>query len=323
MTGDERRLKIFNLFAANWTMVHPRYSWSSSIPESYNKAVVCPLCLHVFNQSSLNQRLENPLSLEHIPPSELGGKARILTCKRCNNDSGRLLDFTVAEHIKAEPFMRLQGGSEILGTTSLNHSYGKKINSRTIIRIGKKDMFIFKAQIPKGEWRAEQLKKIDAKAPITINFKFSVPSLKHVHIALLRIAYLFAFEKFGHPFILNEVYNGLRHQILQPDKDILEPVGSMLSKSINIADGIYVVDTPFGLKSLLVVFTLKTKPKTHKACVFLPSPFTDSIEYYQRFKEFGSNNFKVDTSERFLDINFITDKDYTFSFKKPFNDVPK
>ncbi|QMU28369.1 hypothetical protein [Adhaeribacter radiodurans] len=39
-------------------------------------------------------------------------------------------------------------------------------------------------------------------------------------IALLKSAYILAFAKFGYTFILNNVYDRLREQLLNPDKQI-------------------------------------------------------------------------------------------------------
>lgn len=318
MTNDERRRKIFDLYASNWMKVRPRLKLGEDIPLAFHNAVWCPLCLGIFNIETLDQQSEIPLTLEHLPPLRLGGKPRILTCKVCNNESGRLLDHKITEHINAKPFLSLEDGSEILGTTSFRHSNGKKINSRTIIRVEDKNRFIFKAQIEKGEWREEQLRNIDPKAPIAIDFQFSAPSIRHVHIGLLRIAYLIAFQKFGHAFILNEAYNAIRQQILEPNNEILEPFGSMFAKRVNVEDGIYATNLPFNCKSFLVVFTLKTKREVEKVCIFLPSPFVDAVKFYEMFKTLPSQNFSIDLTERFLDVDFLNDDRYAFAFKNAF-----
>jgi hypothetical protein len=319
MSPQQTRLKIFNLYASNWTIVHSKYPWSDRIPVEYRTAVLCPMCLSLFNISSLDQSLPNPLSLEHVPSARLGGKAKILTCKKCNNESGRLLDHSIFRFIDAEPFMRLEHGSEIQGTTTVNRSDGQKINSRTIIRVQKDNTFVFKAQIKKGEWRAEQLKNMSTNPPVSINFNFSVPSVRRTHVALLRFAYLTAFEKFGHAFILDTTYNALRAQILEPEKGILEPKGSMLLSSSNaVSDGIYVVTTPFNSKSFCVILSLSVKGAIKKACVFLPAPFTKSVEFYEKFNALPSQNFQIDLSEKFLNLDFLTDIHCAFSFKNAF-----
>jgi hypothetical protein len=318
MTQEERRRKIFDLYAANWMIVHPKYIWEKGIPEKYNKAVVCPLCLSVLNEDSLNQTLANPLTIEHIPPSELGGRPKLLLCKKCNNGSGSTLDFNIGEYLRAQPFLRSEVGSEVLGTTTVTHSDGKQVNARAIVKLAGKNQIVVNAQI-KDKWRDEQLRNINPRAPLTINFKFETPSPKHVHLALLRVGYLLAFEKFGHAFILDETYNDIRKQILNPDQDIIEPFGAMIGKErMIISDRICVANTPFGIKSYLVVFTLKLNLEFHTAFVFLPPPFTDSIEFYKKFKELPSQDFTVDTTERFQDIDFLTEPKHAFAFKNAF-----
>lgn len=318
MKGDDRRLNLFEKYACNWTLVSAKYPWYKSIPDTHRFAVLCPLCLSIFNSEALNQQSDNPLTLEHIPPHNLGGKPIILTCKKCNNQSGQFLDHNIMEHIQTEPFLRLQENSEITGTTSLNHSGNKAITSRTIIKIASNNTLVFRAQIGKGEWREKQLSKMDINAPISIDFKFKTPSAKLVHIALLRIAYLLAFAKFGHSFILNELLNTIRSQIINPAADILEPFGSMVKKDILLSDGIYVTKTPFEEKCFLVVFSVKEKNELRKACVFLPSPFSDSVKFFKRFTELSSQKFILDVSEKFIDIDFLTNVDNVLAFKNAF-----
>ena len=48
------------------------------------ECVICPLCWQEKNFGDM--------SLEHVVPQAIGGKAKILTCRRCNNEHGRTLD---------------------------------------------------------------------------------------------------------------------------------------------------------------------------------------------------------------------------------------
>ena len=55
------------------------------IPRSY----LCPLCLNAFSEEALDQKL---LSLEHVPPKNMGGSELVLTCKPCNERAGSGVD---------------------------------------------------------------------------------------------------------------------------------------------------------------------------------------------------------------------------------------
>ena len=53
--------------------------------------VVCPLCLDHFGREAL---LGDPpiLSVEHPIPSAVEGEFKTLTCRKCNNTAGAILD---------------------------------------------------------------------------------------------------------------------------------------------------------------------------------------------------------------------------------------
>jgi len=50
---------------------------------------VCPVCDRAFPREAVEARV---LTAEHVPPESFGGRARLLTCRRCNNEAGAKLD---------------------------------------------------------------------------------------------------------------------------------------------------------------------------------------------------------------------------------------
>ena len=88
--SKERKLKLFKLFSQNleWVKQHPSISFHPDFTNGY----ICPLCFDVFFEKDLQQTVANPLTIEDIPPSSLGGKPLMLTCKSCNSRSGHQLD---------------------------------------------------------------------------------------------------------------------------------------------------------------------------------------------------------------------------------------
>ena len=56
--------------------------------------VLCPLCLSPFTREQASSG--RIVTLEHVPPKFLGGRARCLTCKNCNAGTGRDVDQVAA-----------------------------------------------------------------------------------------------------------------------------------------------------------------------------------------------------------------------------------
>jgi hypothetical protein len=69
----------------------------------YEDTYVCPICMIGFKHSAL---AEKALTFEHAPPESIGGQGIILTCNRCNNDSGHSIDKAVDRRAKAEDFVK-------------------------------------------------------------------------------------------------------------------------------------------------------------------------------------------------------------------------
>jgi hypothetical protein len=55
--------------------------------------------LEHFCEADLDQRKNNPLTLEDAPPKSLGGKANVLTCKACNNKCGAAVDYHLSQQM--------------------------------------------------------------------------------------------------------------------------------------------------------------------------------------------------------------------------------
>src|SRR3954465_4932740 len=50
---------------------------------------ICPLCLKNYFVNTQNGVEGNAeFSLDHVPPESAGGRYKLITCKKCNNDSG-------------------------------------------------------------------------------------------------------------------------------------------------------------------------------------------------------------------------------------------
>jgi len=91
--GEKKRKFIFDRYSENLLFLKSKNI--IDIELKYDKTYICPLCLDQFSETALDQTIENPLSLEDAPPKSLGGKAKILTCKKCNNHRNSFLPVLV------------------------------------------------------------------------------------------------------------------------------------------------------------------------------------------------------------------------------------
>lgn len=317
MTGSERRTKIFDLYSKNWGMIRHLYPWHSQYSPEFDEAIFCPLCLSLYNRVGLNDEVDSPLTLEHVPPGELGGKPVILTCKDCNNKSGTRIDSALIEFLKVKPFLDGKVGSSIrVPKATLNYEGGKIVTSAKLtLRDTNKFEFLF--NINKGEHRHNQFEQLHTKQGHSLDFKFHSPSIKFVQIALLRIAYLKLFQKFGHGFILTNVYNGVRQQIINPESNTLDGFGVMKPDTTNAPEGIYINRQPENLKAFIVVFDIINNGVKEKQLVFVPSPFSDSIQFYREWNEM-IEGITFNLGERFLDLEYLTDLKHSQSWVHAF-----
>ena len=68
---------------------------------------VCPLCRDSFDRS----QIATDLTVEHAPPSSIGGRGIALTCRACNSRSGSQLDAELLHHHNTRQLAR--GGTAV------------------------------------------------------------------------------------------------------------------------------------------------------------------------------------------------------------------
>src|SRR3954454_153888 len=85
------RYLTFSLFQFPEKYYHLIFKKDAVVPK--HVAYLCPLCVNNFI-ILLEQGLipSTDFSLDHFPPESVGGTLKLLTCKKCNNDAGRLYE---------------------------------------------------------------------------------------------------------------------------------------------------------------------------------------------------------------------------------------
>ena len=74
----------------------------------------CPCCLTAYNRPAV---IAGVLTEEHVPPQGLGGQGLVLTCVKCNSNSGTSFDAHAAGRLDAEDFARGRVSGRVLRAT--------------------------------------------------------------------------------------------------------------------------------------------------------------------------------------------------------------
>lgn len=315
---DKRRKYIFDLYSTNLHMLVEN-DIVKGIDLKYNKTYVCPICMRQFSEEALNQNSKNPLTLEDAPPKNVGGKAKVLTCKQCNNRCGVEID----SHLVVR--MREIDNSNFLPDASfwgiMTNDEGIEVNVQVSINKDKviKTFHNIKNNPPNVvEVFAESIDKsfkngVEASRIVSFKRSETKSSYERTVIALLKTSYLMMFEEFGYLFIYEEVYKRVRNQIIDNDTLIYPMNGWFCAppKSV-LKPGVYFVEEK-GMYCLTISFILKTKLSEKYIMSYLPLLFP--IQYI--LKELNLKSMNSVTSFdiiRSLGLNKIEAK-YTLNMK--------
>lgn len=192
-----------------------RISENLRVCSDLQQKVRCPLCLKVFDRQSLEAIDPNKrLTVEHIIQKALGGDWCTLTCRICNNNAGPTTDAAFVKMINA------LNGKPLQGHVALN---GNSFNSYVTQATGPDDAPLLKIVIPGGKPAALESLKVELTAPSEIakalHVEFQLPFKKtEPQMALLRTAYLAAFDLFGYEYILTDAADVIRRVLIAEGK---------------------------------------------------------------------------------------------------------
>jgi len=280
--GEKKRKSIFDRYSEN--LLFLKRENIVDIELKHDKTYICPICLDQFSETALDQALENPLSLEDAPPKSLGGKAKILTCKKCNNTCGYEIDKYLTERMqeldhhkfltKTEFTAKFEiNGNTIQGKISIDENgtmtayhmvkNNNPINLKDYIKNAKKDTLINLV--------------IDKKQVNSINLQ----------IALLKTGYLLTFEKYGYSLILDNSYDRIREQLRNP-LEIIYPIDFWFKAPFpkDIFGVPFIIEK--GLEAICPIFPLNTRASERVFGAIIPlttKPIENVIsEFKERFK---------------------------------------
>jgi len=323
--GESIRGKLFEIFSNNWKLIRPHYNFQGLEPtlkdKKFEKAVVCPLCMKIFSKEALSQDSELPLTLEDVPPKELGGKPKVLMCKKCNNTAGTSLDVRLMEYLNVKPFNQAEAGASVTRKRTTVKAGDIEVKGTATFTRDSANGFSFKLHLDekKDGYRKSRLEQINKAQEIQIIYNPNhTPTQNIVHTALLKIAYELMFEKFGHLFILNKNYDHIRAQVLRPTDDILPHKGVVRSFSTLFSPGFYLIKQPLAIKGVLVVFDLLHSDSIDRNAVLINSPQTQDLNYYWQLRVFDNKSFNIEYA-KFNDLNFLTEPKHKLLFVDTFD----
>ncbi len=300
--GKEIRQKLFDKFS---NQLHSLVELKLyDIDLYFEKTFICPICFKQFSEKDLDTTLDNYLTLEDAPPKSLGGKANTLTCKKCNNEFGYEIDFHLVEKLNElgiKSFLPNTGSKAKITHNGIEVQGTMEVDANGVMTI----THLKKVNNP------NKLKKYVSKTGkddiVDLQFPMSRVDFKRFEIALLKSAYIMAFEQYGYALVLNKAYDIVRMQLLNPDEEIY-PVGFWSQQSVFTENlkGVHLIKTK-GFEGFQAIFVLKTKFQNFGYGVYLPISEKNLVDIMERFKiqEAGFSLRYVS----YLDSDYFNDKE--------------
>jgi hypothetical protein len=272
----------------------------------FSNIYICPLCAknyYIYTSSGIEGNSE--FSLDHVPPESLGGKFKILTCKKCNNDSGvfeaellKVINIGLAKDnpdLFSFPKVKIKNdktGDSILGSVHVNNNRAdirfsenaKKYNSKYIDFLSS----IHSGNMPK--------------------LKLEIPSadLARVEKALLKSAYLICFIWWGYEFVFSK--NGaLIRKVINNQLNYPTTVPTLWkdTKQGELLKGISILRENLKRIAFMVNIELKGSKRNCTASILIPNPTEsgwDSLKELDNIiKANSTNNFNYVTLPRIVD----------------------
>jgi len=230
----------------------------------------CPLCLNVVFKIEVLDEPDPALTVEHAPPKWSGGTELALTCKRCNNEAGRLFDAEAQKLQRMRGFVAGQTGEPVRAAFTVDGVtiYGDWHMTGTGDAAG-----MYMAGVPKANNQADLDRMVEAldrhvgTGATGLSFQITprTPLFPdRARVSWIRAAYIVAFARFGWRYILQPALQPMREHFLDPTGMEL-PILSMTDPDADPARReFWIIREPFDRRSVFVVMGQQT--------VILPLP---------------------------------------------------
>lgn len=215
MSNRAKRIAIFRFCAPA----------ASKLLGSSEQLYLCPICGKGYSEESA---VTGELTLEDVPPRNMGGRGLLLTCEKCNSKAGHKIDY----HIKSQ--LHLQG----LAKTLMGQSGGKKTSGNILINderfpitVQRKDEYTEIKLIKKANDPIKVNKLKDFMVALSANgswdgLEFNINKTVKLDYRLLKIAFLksgflLVTAMLGYRYAFDKRLAVVREQISNPAKDLL------------------------------------------------------------------------------------------------------
>ncbi len=282
---------IFDRFAGSLKQIHPEYGGRYG----------CPLTMKLFEKSAID---EKTLTLEHCIPAGLGAKKYVLTAKAANNEAGTEIDAELHKLIYHDEFfrdgigamtVRMNMGGHEVGAEFTRQANGDTISNQLQIVAERSNPANL---IASQEWA----KGMSTNDQITLNFHPNErPDKALARVALLKAGYLCLFHRVGYPYIVDEVLNAVRQQILTPSEQIL-PLGKIVfeMKPEEYRGDILMITEPEELMSFVVGIKLRKDAKATPRYFGVILPW--SVKAYGNWAAATKQTLKMHTLQKGIDF---------------------
>jgi len=267
------------------------------IPE--HVAYVCPICATNFILMRNDTVYSNTdFSLDHFPPESVGGSLKILTCRKCNNDAGRLFESELSEKMNYEatkntnPNAHLKTKVKISGLVGNYSAFIKKeTDGKFIIDFPTKA----KQSAPfLQNWLDNKIMENDWEASLTIKRPDDYKILKSV----LKTAYLICFINWGYDFIFSEngklIRNVLNGSADYPTKTLSYWIEENSQGFNQIPKGLCLIEKPIEMQSYIVNIPLNIAGYSSIASVLIPLSDEEGWSKLRAIETFQENNMNID-----------------------------
>jgi hypothetical protein len=249
------------------------------IKEKDHLPYLCPLCLECgFILSDEGIGLMAEFTLDHFPPSCVGGKLKVLTCKDCNNKAGGEYEAALKERMTQLSVQKRVPGSKLKVKSTMLDVPGRYTGILRVDKGGELEMD-FKANPsdkmpPLDEWVAGMSVK-----PWEAQIVIKDADAEKVRKGLLKAVYLYCFFGWGYEFAFS--YSGQKmREALTGTGDFPSTVPFFfIDRDTKANEGaIYPVGLCFveiaGQRQLAVNLLMENEEGTYRRieCVLVPGP---------------------------------------------------
>jgi len=220
------------------------------LPRGY----VCPLCLRLFTPDRINE-----LTVDHVPAEQMGGNRLILTCRRCNSESGAFLQGEMRK--QENPVAALRGELDQPHPVRMTLSTGATIHAELSGQPGSGyRLNVIEAADSEAAREAfkEDMGRMTADGSNDWSLNLDFYRDRHHPVAArvgwLREAFLVGFAVLGYRYILDAALSRVREQLAQPREELITSYQIVSPEKPPDQKAFLMITEPEWLRSVAVQF---------------------------------------------------------------------